>query len=105
MEKIKKVTVRVNGNEEIYYEIKGERFRREWEVLRKVFKNQGELYEQIYSVNRKTAEIAGWHPQDQTFNTDCQGWQKFLEDQGKVHKEVVEEELSVEQFVRDYVGF
>ena len=105
MEKIKKVTVRVNGNEEVFYEVKGEKIKTEWKVLRKIFKDQGELYEQIYKIDRETAKLAGWHPEDSNFNTECEGWQKFIKDQGKICKEEIIEQFSVEEFIRNYVGF
>ena len=105
MEKIKKITIRVNGNEKTYYEYNGERFRREWEVLKKIYKDQGELYEEIYGIDRETAEMAGWHPNDADFNTNCGGWQKFLEEKGKIDKQIIEQEFDLIKFIRDYVGF
>ena len=103
--KIKKITIRVNGNEKVYYEWNCKKYEKVWKLLREVFKDQGELYEKIYSVDRETAEIAGWHPQDQTFNTDCAGWQKFLEEKGKIDKQIIEQEFDLIKFIRNYVGF
>jgi len=105
MEKIKKVTIKVNGNVKVFYELNGERFESASKVLEKIFKDQGELYQRVYGVDRETAALAGWGPNMNYFDTTSYGWTKFLSDRGKIHKEVVEEELSVEQFVRDYVGF
>jgi len=105
MEKIKKITIRVNENKKTYYEYNGEKFESAQRLLEKIFKDQGELYEKIYHVSREDAELAGWGPRMDYFDTTSYGWVKFLHDKGKIHKEIIEEELSVEEFVRDYVGF
>jgi len=105
MEKIKKVTVRINNNEKIYYEWNGEKFNTPNEVLKQIFKNQGELYERIYHVEREIAKDAGWHPDDRDFSNLCGGWEKFLRDRGKICKEVIEEEFTIEEFTKSYVGF
>jgi hypothetical protein len=90
-----------------YYKLNGndERFSSPAEVLKRVFRNHGELYEKLYQVDRETAFLAGWHPSDYDFNDNCEGWRTFLKDGGKVKKEVTEEEFTLEEFVRNYVGF
>jgi hypothetical protein len=106
MAKIKRIIVRVNRNERIYYQI-DDRERVEslsW-VLKTLFTDQGELYEKVYGVDRETAAIAGWHPYHNDFSEECEGWEKFLKDKGKVEKEVIEEEYTVEEFVRHVLNF
>jgi len=105
MGKIKKVIVKVNSNEETYYEFNGERFKNEREVLKKIFKDQGELYEKIYHVDRETARLAGWHPDEKEFSVWCAGWEQFLSEKGKINKEIIEEEFTIEEFTKSYVGF
>jgi hypothetical protein len=107
MEKIKKVTVRVNNSEMIYFKLNGseEKLSSPADVLKVLFKNHGELYEKMFGVDRETAFLAGWHPSDRDFNEACEGWRKFKEAKGKINKEVIEEEFTLEEFVRNYVGF
>jgi len=105
MEKVKKIIVRVNGNEKVIYEWNGEKYEAVWKVLKRIYCDQGELYEKVYNVDRETAQLAGWHPEDETFNPDCAGWRKFLEEKGKIDKQIIEQELDLVEFVRNYVGF
>ena len=105
MERIKKITLRVNQNEKVFYEYNGEKFDTETEVLRRIFKDQGELYEKVYNVDRETAKLVEWHPEDKDFDTDSEGWQNFLRDEGRIHKEEIVEEFSIEEFVHNYTGF
>jgi len=106
MEKIRKITLKINGIAYVFYEYGGEKFYHdERKVLRKVFKDQGELYEKVFNIDRETARIAGWHPDDRDFSVWCAGWEEFLKNQGKIHKEEIVEEFSVEEFVRNYTGF
>jgi len=72
-------------------------------VLKKLFKDQGELYEQIFGVSREDARRAGWHPDDSDFSMMCPGWIKFLKDKGKVEKQVQVETISVEEFVHSVI--
>jgi hypothetical protein len=107
MAKIKRIIVRVNGNEMVYYKVddSNEKLSSPAEVLKKLYKNHGELYEKIFNIDQETALLAGWHPSDFDFNDNCEGWRKFLEAKGKVHKEVIEEEFTIDEFVHSYVGF
>jgi len=105
MEKVRKVTLKINQNIKVFYEYNGEKFDTEVEVLRRIFKDQGELYEKVYNVDRRTAQLVKWHPEDKDFDTDCEGWQNFLRDEGQIHKEEIVEEFSIEEFVHNYVGF
>jgi len=105
MERIKKITLKVNENAKVFYEYEGERFDDAYEVLQKVFYDQGELYEKIFNVDRETAELAGWGPDHKIFNNTSYGWRQFIKDQGKIRKEEIIEEFNLEEFVHNYVGF
>jgi hypothetical protein len=112
-QRVEKITTTVNGRTFVSY-----RIIREEEiarlgiasykdmvalVLRRLFKDQGELYEQIFGVSREDADLAGWHPDDSDFCDACDGWVKFLEAGGKIEKQVQTETMSVEEFVRSNV--
>jgi len=105
IKEIKKITLRVNQNKKVFYELNGERFDTPQEVLKKVFRDHGELYEKVFGIDRETASIAGWVPEGQFFDRTSYGWSQFLKDRGRICKEVIEEEFTVEEFVHDYVGF
>jgi hypothetical protein len=107
MKRVKKVTVKVKDSEMVYYQLNGnaERLSNPVQVLQKVFKDHGELYEKIFGVDREAAFLAGWHPGDCDFSDNCEGWRTFLKDKGKVKKEVIQEEFTMEEFVHNYVGF
>ena len=106
MEKVKKITLKINQKVYVFYEYGGERFFYDArKVLRKIFKDQGELYEKIFNIDRETAKLAGWHPESRSFDSDCGGWQYFVKNKGRIHKEEVIEEFDINEFVHNYVGF
>jgi len=113
-QQVEKITTTVDGRSFVSYrvvqEIDGvkvasEAYDDEALVLKKLFKDQGELYEQIFGVSREDARRAGWHPNHCNFSVECSGWVKFLKDEGKIEKQVQVETISVEDFVRNIVQF
>ena len=102
---VKKITIKVNDNVKVFYELNGERFDDAYEVLQKIFRDQGELYEKIFNIDRETAKLAGWGPDHRIFNSTSYGWRQFVEDRGRIRKEEIVEEFDINEFVHDYVGF
>ena len=97
---IKKL-ITVNGNKRIEYVYEGEPYANVLDVLRRIYKNQGELYENLFGVDRMDAHIADWHPGDDSFNTTCTGWVNFLKARGKIIKEEQRIHLSIEKIMQD----
>lgn len=61
------------------------------EAFQYYFSDQGDLYEQVFGVDRDTANDADWHPEDGEFDASCDGWSTFLSDKGVAKKEEIEE--------------
>jgi len=107
---VEKITTTVNGRTSVSYrvvaEITDHRMGLQFfvaDVLRLLFKDQGELYERIFGVSREDAALAGWRPDDRHFCDVSDGWVKFLEAGGKIEKQVQTETMSVEEFARGNV--
>lgn len=50
-----------------------------------LFNNQAEFYA-LFGVSKEDAELAGWHPEHNMFQTDCEGFNKFLVDNMQIDK-------------------
>jgi len=91
--------VRVNGKEHIEYEINNRVYKDLYELLLYTFSSHGEFYEKVFGVNRRDAELAGWLPGWLAFRPENPGFKKFLEDRGRIQKEVFEETISLREAV------
>ncbi len=82
---MKNVTIReisVNGEKRTTWNYRGNL----QGALRDLYENQGVLYYEEFGVSETDAKIAGWHPEDNEFTTNCEGWAKFFKDRGIVRK-------------------
>lgn len=93
--KITRVSRKVNGNEDIFYRYQGKEYEKLSQILKEEFKDQGEFYHKIAGVDREKAYLAGWHPDHRNFSTECDGWEKFIEDEGRINEEIIEEQVDV----------
>lgn len=89
--KIVKKTITVNGNSKAIFPFKGVDYPHLQIRLKEEFKTQGELYSSVFGADYDQAELAGWHPGHDDFNSTCEGWKTFIKDKGSIdHKIVVE---------------
>jgi len=93
--------IKINGREYVEYEVNGKAYRKLTELLLYEFRDHGEFYEKIFGVNRKDAADAGWMPGWNVFLPENPGFRKFIEDRGKIHKEIYEETLPLRQVVEE----
>ena len=93
--KIIKKTVKVNGNEKVTFPYKDYECDSLPARLAAEFTTQGRFYRHFLNISREDAELAGWHPNDEDFSTECGGWNIFLEARGNIRKEVVEQEVDL----------
>ena len=91
--------VRVNGKEYIEYAINNKTYKNLYELLLYEFRDHGEFYEKIFGVNRQDAADAGWMPGWCVFLPENPGFRKFLEDRGRIQKEIFEETISLREAV------
>ena len=98
---IKKRRIRINGKEYIEYEINNRVYKDLYELLLYTFSSHGEFYEKVFGVNRRDAELAGWLPGWLAFQPENPGFRKFIQDRGKIHKEIYEETIPLRQAVEE----
>lgn len=80
-----------NGCIDVNYYVHEKRFSYLDEALKEVYVNQGNLYFLLYGVSEEDAKLANWHPDDDIFNHNSTGWQRFLKAGGKIEKESTSE--------------
>jgi len=85
----------INGCEVVEYVYNGKEYKELSKLLASEFHKQGEFYEKILGVSWDDAEIAEWHPEDEDFCRDCDGWKKMLADGGRIRKSYTEEVINV----------
>ena len=93
--------IKINGREYVEYECNNKTYRKLTELLLYTFRDHGEFYERIFGINRQDAADAGWMPNWVVFSTENPGFRKFIEDRGKIHKEIYEETLPLRQVVEE----
>jgi len=91
--------IKINGREHVEYEANGKTYKDLYELLLYEFKNHGDFYEKVFGVSRKDAELAGWLPSWVAFRPENPGFKKFIEDRGRIQKEVFEETISLREAV------
>jgi len=93
--------IKINNKEYVEYELDGKTYKNLTELLLSVFRDHGEFYEKVFQINRKDAELAGWLPSWHVFLPANAGFKKFIEDRGKIQKEIFEETISLKQAVEE----
>lgn len=104
IEKITKKTICVNGKTQVVFDDEETLAK----VLAKRFKTQGDLYEEIFNIKKEDAELAGWSPKDDKFQSDPSdgeyphladtfsvGWWRFLKAGGQIQKVITVEEIGI----------
>jgi len=84
METIEVKVVRTGAVKYRFFVVDGIEFDNLEDALYQKYSSQGELYERVFGISKKVAEIVGWHPDDTDFSTGCEGWKKFLEYKGEI---------------------
>lgn len=71
----------------------------ETQALRDLYIDQGGLYLALFGVTKKDAAAAGWDPENRGFCGYSDGWDKFLQDKGKIAKTVKTEEIPIKDYI------
>ena len=98
---IKRRKIRVNGKEYTEYVHNDKVYKNLTELLLSIFENHGEFYKKIFNVSYEDAAYAGWLPGWNVFLPENPGFRKFIQDKGKIYKEVYEETLPLRQIVEE----
>ena len=93
--------IKINGREYVEYECNNKTYRKLDELLLYTFRDHGEFYEKIFNVSRQDAADAGWMPGWNVFLPENPGFRKFLEDRGRIQKEIVEETIPLRQLIEE----
>ena len=93
--------VKINGREYVEYEVNGKTYKNLSELLIHTFNTHGEFYKAVFGVSEKDAADAGWLPSWSVFLPTNAGFQKFIQDRGKIQKEIFEETISLKQAVEE----
>ena len=91
--------IKINNREYVEYELDGKTYKNLYELLLYTFNTHGEFYQKIFGVSKKDAEDAGWLPSWNVFRPENPGFKKFIEDRGRIQKEVFEETISLREAV------
>jgi len=95
MNTITKQLITINGNIYEKYPYQKNYYNSIKERLRAEYTSHENFYKENFNVDKKDAEMAGWHPEDIEFSNDCEGFKKFIQDKGVITKTETLDTLSI----------
>lgn len=70
-----------------------------WHALACKYGKQRHLYKDVFGVSYWEAKAADWDPNSTCFDTNSQGWVKFMDAKGKLCTKTVVEDVSVKELL------